>query len=68
MEELKFKDDPKALEELSNISNKIQEFSEKHPNELNADEHKELRGLLNERAKALSKATGFHIHSICEED
>ena len=68
MEELKFKDDPKALEELGIISEKIQNFSNSHPNELTEKEHEELRELLNERAKALSNATGLQIHSICEDD
>lgn len=68
MKELKFKDDPEALEKLSKICNEIQDFVDNHPKQLNEQEHKELRVLLNERAKALSNATGWDIHSISEDD
>lgn len=65
---LKFRNDPAALERLSNAANAIEVFTDSHPNELSEEEHKELRSLLRERASALSDATGLKIHSICDDD
>ena len=64
MLELKFKDDKSALKKLAKAQYKIDKFIDKHPGKLSARDHKKLRKNLNNRAKALSKATGMEIHSL----
>lgn len=64
---LKFRNDPDALERLSNASNAVEDFTKTHRGELSDDEHDELRSLLKERASALSEATGLKIHSLFDD-
>ena len=64
MFELKFKNDKKALEKLSKAEKNIDNFLKKHQKSLNKQEHKEFKKLLNNRASALSEATGLKIHSL----
>lgn len=66
MPELKFRDDPAALERLAKAQSAIDEYSASHPNEFNEQEHQEFSELLTERAAALSEATGLNIASIAE--
>ena len=68
MKELKFRDDPAALERLTNAQNAIDEYSAAHPGRFSESEQKEFGALLRERAAALSAATGLRIHSIVDED
>lgn len=68
MKELKFKNDPAALERLANAQNAIDEYSAAHPGSFSEEERREFGGLLRERAAALSEATGFRIHSIVDDD
>ena len=67
MEELKFRDDPAALERLANAQNAIDEYSASHPGRLSDEERSEFGSLLRERAAALSEATGFKISSIADD-
>lgn len=66
MPELKFRDDPTALERLAKAQSAIDDYSASHPNEFNEQEHQEFRELLKERAAALSEATGMSISSVAE--
>lgn len=68
MKELKFKNDPAALERLANAQSAIDEYSAAHPGSFSEDEHREFGALLKERAAALSEATGLKIHSIVDDD
>lgn len=68
MKELKFKNDPAALERLANAQNAIDEYSAAHPGSFSEEERREFGCLLRERAAALSEATGFKIHSIVDDD
>lgn len=54
----------KALWQLSTAEKRVNLFLEKHPDNLKKHQHAVLRRLLKKRAKAMSKATGFPIHSI----
>lgn len=64
MLKLKFKDDEKAIKRLLKAQNAIDKFSKKHPGSFSEKDHKKFRKLLNNRASALSKATGIKIHSL----
>ena len=64
MKELEFRDDDEAKERLARAQEAIDDYSTSHPNELSEEEHEEFRGLLKERADALSEATGMEIHSL----
>lgn len=64
MKKLKFRNDEKAIECLSEAQNAIDEYSNTHPDEFTEEEHEEFRSLLRERANALSEATGMKIHSL----
>lgn len=66
MNELKFRDDPAAMERLVNAENAINEYTSTHPKKLSKIERGELGELLKERAAALSEATGLEIHSIVD--
>ena len=66
MQELKFRDDPVAMERLMNAQNAIDEYVSSHPNKLSETERDELGELLKERAAALSEAAGFEVHSIVD--
>ena len=68
MRELKFKNDPAALERLANAQNAIDEYSTSHPGAFSESERREFGNLLKERAAALSEATGMRIHSIVDDD
>ena len=64
MGKLVFKDDKKALDRLSRAQDAIDNYSKEHPGKMSKEEHSEFRGLLSERAAALSEATGMKIHSL----
>lgn len=64
MNELKFKNDPVALERLAKAQEAIDKFAKAHPKKFTEKESKVFRGLLKERAAALSEATGMKIHSL----
>lgn len=66
MQELKFRDDPAAMERLMNAQNAIDEYVSSHPKKLSETERDELGELLKERAAALSEATDFEVHSIVD--
>ena len=66
MQELKFRDDPAAMERLMNSQNAIDEYVSSHPKKLSETERDELGELLKERAAALSEATDFEVHSIVD--
>ena len=68
MKELIFNGDSEAQERLAKAQEAIDDYTNSHPNDFSEEEHKEFRTLLNERASALSAATGMNIHSICEDD
>ena len=54
------------VKRLSKVQNSIDGFLKSHPGSLNKRSHSQLDRLLKKRAKALSKATGMKIHSICD--
>ena len=64
MGKLVFKDDKKALKNLSKAQGNIDKFLKKHPGDLTDRQHKQLRKLFSKRASALSDATGLKIHSL----
>ena len=64
---LKFRDDPVAMERLSKAQDAIDKYTKEHPGNFNEKEHKEFGKLLNERAYALSEATGLKIHSLFDD-
>lgn len=66
MQELKFRDDPAAMERLMNAQSAIDEYVSSHPKKLSKTERDELGELLKERAATLSEATGFEVHSIVD--
>ncbi len=66
--ELKFRDNPAAIERLSKAQGAVDKYTKEHPRNLNEKEHKEFRKLLNERASALSEATGMKIHSLFDNE
>lgn len=68
MRKLKFNDDAAAQERLAKVQDAINDYSKSHTNEFSEKEHSEFRALLNERADALSEATGMKIHSLFEDD
>jgi len=68
MKELKFKNDPAALERLANAQSAIDEYSASHPGAFSESERREFGSLLKERAAALSAATGLNIHSVVDDD
>ena len=45
----------------------VKDFSKSHKGKLNDAEHKQLRGLLNNRAKELSKALGTKVSSLFDD-
>ncbi len=55
-------------DELYNADQAVERFIKNHGAELNEDEHKELRHLLQNRAKALSKVLGTKVSSIADDD
>lgn len=67
MKKLKIKNDPVALERLSNAQNAIDEYSASHPGTFSESERLEFRELLKERAAALSEATEMEIHSVVDD-
>lgn len=67
MPKLQFRDDPAALERLSQASNAVEDFISTHSRNLNAQEHEELRGLLRERASALSQALGQKVNTLFDD-
>lgn len=66
MRRLTIQDNKAASDRLSNAQNAIDAYSKSHPKKFTEAEHTEFRKLLNERASALSEATGMKIHSICD--
>lgn len=55
-------------DELYNADQAVRSFVKDHENDLNEDEHRELRHLLQDRAKALSNVLGIKISSIADDD
>lgn len=55
---------PDSLNRISKAQAAIDVFCKKHPKDLTPKQHKQLRGLLNERANALSDALGTKIYSV----
>lgn len=68
MKKMKVKNNPAALERLSNAQNAIEEYSASHPCDFSESERLEFRELLKERAAALSEATGMVIHSVADNN
>lgn len=68
MKELKFRDNPAALERLANAQRAIDEYSAAHPGRFSEKEHREFGALLRERATALSEATDLKIYSIVDDE
>lgn len=68
MPKLKYRNDEEALRRLANAERAIDEYSSAHKGKLTETERREFGSLLNERAAALSQATGMRIHSLAEED
>lgn len=67
MKELDFcKSSPESLKRLSDVQRKINKLCRIRKKDFTEEHHKELRGLLNERASALSEALGTIVRSICE--
>lgn len=67
MKELDFsKSSPESLKRLSDVQRKINKLCRIRKKDFTEEHHEELRGLLNERASALSEALGTIVHSICE--
>ena len=67
MRELKFKNDPAALERLAKAQNAIDEYSASHPGTFSESERRGFGNLLKERAAALSEAADMKIHSIVDD-
>ncbi len=53
-----------ALLKLEMVDKAIDDFEKTHTGELNEYEHQELRGLLSDRADAMSKVLGVKVHSL----
>ena len=66
MLELKFRGDKRSLKKLSKVQNKIDKIVGKHPSKMSSRDHRKLKKQLNNRARALSRATGMEIHSLFE--
>lgn len=66
MGDLIFNGGKKSIRRLSKVQNSIDRFVNSHPGRLSKRNHSKLGRLLKKRAKALSKATGMKIHSICD--
>ena len=66
MGNLVFSGGKRSVKRLSKVQNSIDGFLKSHPGSLNKRSHSQLDRLLKKRAKALSKATGMKIHSICD--
>lgn len=66
MAKLIFNGGKRSVKRLSKVQNSIDGFLKSHPGSLNKQSHSQLDRLLKKRAKALSKATGMKIHSICD--
>lgn len=65
MKKLSFKNSsPASLDRLSKAQSAIDAFCKKHPKDLTPKQHKQLRGLLSERADALSDALGVKISPV----
>lgn len=64
MKNLKFRDDPEAMERLADVQERINDFLGSHTRDMSEEDHGELRELFSERAAALSVATGKKIHSL----
>lgn len=56
----------RSIKRLSKVQRNIDRFCKAHPGKLSKRNHTTLRRLLKKRARALSKATGMQIHSICD--
>lgn len=67
MSKLRLKNDEVAIERLSEAQSAIDDYLNTHPNRFSEEEHSEFRGLLSERATALSEATGMKIHSLFDD-
>lgn len=52
---------------LFKVDKAIKDFSKSHKGKLTDDDHKVLRGLLNDRAKELSKALGTKVSSLFDD-
>lgn len=52
------------MSKLFKVQKSIDKFLKRHPSNLSRHGHKTLRRMLNNRAKALSKASGMKIHSL----
>ena len=66
MENLVFNGGKRSVMRLSKVQNSIDGFLKSHPGSLTKRSHAQFNRLLKKRAKALSKATGMKIHSICD--
>lgn len=55
-------------DDVYNADKAVRDFGKNHPKDLSEDEHKTLRKLLDNRARAMSDALGVEIHSICEDE
>lgn len=62
---LTFTGNKRSMKRLSKVQNSIDKFLKNKPKRLNKRDHATLSRLLKKRAKALSKATGMKIHSVC---
>lgn len=63
--ELKFKDNKRALKRLEKASKRVDRVAKSSSTPLTRSDKTKLKRSLRKRAKALSKATGMKIHSIC---
>ena len=66
MGKLIFTGSPRSINRVAKVQHRIDRFCKSHPGKLNKHDHAKLGRLLKKRAKALSKATGMQIHSICD--
>ena len=55
-------------DDLYQIDQSVQSFCDNHSDELDDNEHDELRAMLKERARAISDILGVKVHSVCEDD
>lgn len=52
---------------LYNADQAVRSFCDEHPGDLSETEHQELRGLLSNRADALSEALGVKVSSLFDD-
>lgn len=56
-----------AAEQLYSADQAVRKFCKEHKGNLSEREHKQLHGLLHDRAEAMSKVMGVKVHSLFDK-